>query len=500
MEANNNEDNLKLIGFRIDGMRKLSAIDITFGKNGYTEIRGKNRVGKSTILKAIEWLIKGNKVLNSEIINQSTKKIDGFLNLGDYTIKRSYTSKSARLEVRNTKTNTLVKGEIQNFLDTLINELTLNPRPFLDMTPYQKLQFCLELFAESLNKKSKEILGMDFGEIDKRLATMEEDRLLTGREVKKFGEVALPDKVEKVDVSKLNADRKKIEEANQILLDEYESQKESELRKIEVFNKEQRDKAKAIEVEEDRLNDCLSDLNMANKEISEIIIKIKDLQLELDEKKKTAKEAEDNITDSRIKLDKLSKPLAEKPLTTTLPKPELQSTDTIDKQIQEAGAINEKADAYLKAVAKRKEKEDTETEYKAYDHKINNLRKKKFEVLQSIETGVDGLEITENGLYRNGIFCENWSDSEGLKTAAELCMARNPKLRAVFIDRFESFDNDSKLDFQKWASEHNVEVVVTIVDSTDKPEAVEDGVFYIQEGKLITSGNNGKELVEEEVE
>ena len=472
-------NNLKILGLKADGIRKLTAVEMEFAESGTIQIKGKNRQGKTTIIDTIHWLIEGNKVINDKIVNPDKEKAEGELRLNGYTIKRVY-GKTPKLEVRNTENGKPMKGEVQNFLNTFINELTFNPRPFLDKTPYQMLQFALDLFKDKLDEKSKEILGEGFDKIDSKIEELEQERLIVGREVKSFGDIELPEKVEPVSIVKLTEERKAIEERNKIKLDAWEEKKSEELKEIEEFNRQQREQAKAIEVEEDRLNDVKRDIEYHSKEIKELEEKLRIAKENLAKAKENAEDAEKCLAHL-----KQNPPLPEKPLTTSIPKPELESTEEIDRKISEAGAINERADAYNRALEKKRQKEAKQTEYEYYNEKIKELRDKKLEILRSIDTGVKGLEIREDGLYYNGVYCENWSDAEGLTISSELCIAQKPQLSAIFLDRAESLDSDSLRALDQWAKENDIQCFVTIVD--DVPEELEDGVFYIEEGKIITA-------------
>ncbi len=476
MINNNGHQPLKIIGLSVDGFRKLKAIDMSFKENGITEIKGQNKQGKTSILNTIQWMIEGNKVLNRDIKNPDAEKINGKLLLNRYEIKR-VRGKTDQLQVKDTETGEPAGGRVQDFLNTFVNELTLNPRPFVDKTELDKLKFLMDLLKDKIRNLSLEIAGMDFSEIDKTLSTYEQDRLIAGREVKKFGDIVLPEKVEKVDITQLTAERKKLEDLNGALMEDYEEKKQAELEKIESFNAEQRSFAKMLEVETDRNKDLLADLDYADNEIKTLKAKIIELETE-------RKKILENLQDSNEKLNKYPKPEPEKSLIFSLPKPELKSTDGIDKKIQEAGATNEKAQVYQEALKKKQEKEEKEREYNSFDTKIKTLREKKFEILRKVDTGVPGLEIKEDGVYYNDISSSNWSDSESIIISSQLCLAQMPLLRAVFIDGFETFDDTSRRQIENWAKANEVQVVVTTVASI--PDELEDGVFYIEEGKLIT--------------
>jgi len=462
------EEHYKILGLKTDGFRKLTAFEMAFAESGLTQIRGRNKQGKSSAIKVIEWLIKGNKVLNKDIIQHGKEKASAQIILGDYSIKRVATAKTQTLEVRNTKTNVIMKGEIQNFLFALINEITFNSKSFLDKSPTEQLKFCFDLF------------GIDFTEINKELQTIEQDRLICGRERDKFGDLdeSKPEKVSRIDISELNSQRKKIEAENESKRADYQKSKDDAIAEIEKFNKEQRAKASKREVEEDRLTDLRDDEMQAKTKIAE-------LERRLEEEKANLKTAENNIIDCLEKLTQLPLPELEKSLIADIPLPTLASTDSIDTQIQNATATNQKADLYDQWLEKKNGRTAKDIEYQGLTSKITDLRKKKIDMLLAIKTGVKGLEIREDGLYYNNIYSENWSDMESIKIASELCLAQNPKLRAIFIDRFESFDKANRDEFNEWAKQHNVQVVVTIVDDNIPETIDEDNVIYIEEGKIV---------------
>ncbi|HAN21797.1 MAG TPA: hypothetical protein DCP51_09035, partial [Clostridiales bacterium] len=77
----------------------------------------------------------------------------------------------------------------------------------------------MELFRTQLEELSKETIGISFQGIDTKLQNLEDERLLIGREIKKFGDLDLitPEKAERVDVQELLNKQKQIEDRNSIL-------------------------------------------------------------------------------------------------------------------------------------------------------------------------------------------------------------------------------------------------------------------------------------------
>ena len=67
--------------------------------------------------------------------------------------------------------------------------------------------------------------------------------------------------------------------------------------------------------------------------------------------------------------------------------------------------------------------------------------------------------------------------------SSEICLAQMPNVRAVFLDRGESFDPQSLKELGDWAVANDIQVFITIV--RDIPEKLEAGTFYISEGKVL---------------
>jgi len=452
----------KIIGFKADGVRKLNVVELKFAENGLTKILGKNRHGKSTIIDAIEWLIKGQKVLDRSAKNPKKEKATGELILGDYLIKRVMTDKTVQLAVKNIRTNETVTGEVQNFLNTFINELTFNPRALANLTRVEKYQFCMKLY------------NIDFTELNKQLLSLEEERLLTGREVKRFGEIAPVPEVEEINVNELLQQKKKIDLENLSRRNGFELDKLKEIEEINLFNKIQRTK-------KDDINAANNTIEKYSIECNNLETEIFLLQEELEKKQKQKIIAEEKIDAIRIASKNLPQPEPEKPLTTSIPEPEYISTSELDSSIQGALKQNKEAEifsAYKKKVAEKQEKQ---LEYDLYDGKIRNIREEKIRILRSIDTKVEGLSIGEDDIYYNEIGSDNWSDSERLRITSELCLAMMPKLKAIFIDGAEEMDKDNLKDLHEWAVAHNIQIICTIV-ANEKEEG--ENCFYICEGEI----------------
>ena len=191
---------MKIISLQIENLRKIKFFESEFTKSGLIQIRGKNAQGKTTILDAFEMLLKGKKSIPSDVVSHGKDKAKIVGHVGEYIIERVIGDKN-KLKITN-KDGLSLANKPQAFLDTLINELTFDPKPFLQKTPDQKLHFLMDL------------LELDFEKVDSEIKELEQERLFVGRQLKQFGKIEVVEKVEYVDVVDLVSEKDRLEKIN----------------------------------------------------------------------------------------------------------------------------------------------------------------------------------------------------------------------------------------------------------------------------------------------
>jgi len=455
----------KIVGLQVDGLRKLRAIAMKFADKGLMKIVGLNKQGKTTILETFAILIGGKKYLKDGAINLIADRLTMVGQIGEYKIEREFKeSKDPVLKVT-ANNGKILQGEVQKFLDTFCNLLTYSPFPFIQKTPIEKLRFLMKLYE------------IDFTHIDDKLKILEDDRLYTGRKVKDYGVLIEPERVNVVKMDDLLAQRKDITDKNEALKDEWDNERQGKKKEIDLYNEVMRTRSTLI-----------SRLKATAEGIQERAILLKNND------PINALHGEDIIQQAEVLLflhkqiqvaiDKLPQVQPEKVLDIfALLEPQYLSLTTVDEKIQQANATNLKANIYMTYLNRLKEKETLKGEYLELDDKINALRDEKIAILAAIDTKVAGLEIKIDGVYYNGFDTENLSDAEAMTLSLKLCAAMSPALRAIFIDRGESFDADTQAALHAWAMENDIQLIVSIVDEI--PEVHEEGCFYIEEGQLV---------------
>jgi predicted ATP-dependent endonuclease of OLD family len=451
---------LKIIGLKITGVRKLSAIEMEFDCRGLIPIVGGNKQGKTTVLDSLEILFTGVKAVPRDIIQHGKDRAEIVGKVGEYEIKRVITEKSNRLVITNAAGLEMTKKP-QAFLDTLKNELTFDPWIFLNKTPEKKLQALMTL------------LKIDFSAQNEKIKELEQERILVGREAKAFGEVQVVEAVEAVELESLFEEKRKIEALNQSKREGYQLEKDNALRKIIIFN----DNQKECKVRYDK---SVAELDSIRESEKEIKGKIEALEKALS-----------RVVIVRAKqvsfIANLAEPQPLKPLEVNVELPTLQTLEinSLETQIKEAGETNRKAALYDAYLEKLRSKVLKENSYKSLTGKIEAQREEKQAILKQTKMPVPGLEIKDDGVFLNGIFSENWSESEGITASAELCIAMNPKLRVISIDKGESYDKESLKALEAWAIKNDLQAFIAIVDEI--PEEMEPGTFYIEDGTVMTA-------------
>lgn len=466
---------MKFLGLKVDGIRLLSAVEMEFdAKGGLTQIKGKNKQGKTSVLDSFELMFKGMRKRREDMITHGKEKAEIVVSLDEgYQIKRTLTSGKETIEIR--KDGRIWKDmSPQAFLDTLTNDLTFNPRPFLDKKSEDKLKFLMDL------------LKIDFSKIDKEIQDIENERLLIGREVRAFGDIQPVEPMEEVDVNLLLEQKAVIQESNNKKLKEANDKLVLEQNEITAFNNLQRARQQDIDKTKNGIDTLKNESDRVAKEIQELEEKIKKL-------KSDSETLNQRIANGESHLKSLPEPEPLKELPSMTESVDLESTEDIDIQLAKASETNKLAMKYTEYLLKTSQKESKEAEYNACTAKIEAKRDEKKAILAGTKMPIEGLEIKEVegkdntwGVYFNGIHCENWSDSEGITISSNLCLAMKPKLSAVFIDRGECYDEDSRKALAKWAEENDIQTFITIVESI--PQELEDGVFYVQEGIVVKGG------------
>lgn len=480
---------MKIIGLRIAGIRRIEAIQMAIAPQGLTQIRGRNQQGKSTVLDSLELLFKGFRHRTDDMIRHGSKRLEIEGELVDnkqpdqphrFKVKRTDTGVTPRLEIKDERGFSMA-NKPQEWLDGLVNDLTFNPRPFLEISGEDKLRFVTDF------------IGADFSDITAKINEAKKERLVLGRQVKDMGVVTEPTPPSRgrIDVSSVQAEINAVHAEARVEQEQYVS----EVQKAQAHNEQ------VLRQEQDRSRRIES----ATERISRGNNRIKDLLASIEAEKQDIARAEAEVLEQ--------KNLAVAARVEIPTPPPAPVTAELESKILEAQGIDTEWNQYDRERERYQQRVDLTEKYDAATKKIDDLRKQKEERALALALPVPGLSIgpipgtgekdddgnevdQKFGLMYDGIYSENWSTSLGLMISAQLCIAKNPTLRAVFLDNGESMDAGTLENFHNWCVDNDIQAIVTIVD--DIPLEMEPGVFYIEDGKIMTVTDDKEGVANEE--
>jgi DNA repair exonuclease SbcCD ATPase subunit len=421
---------LKIIGLVVKNFKGIKYAEMKFDPEaGIIKFCGPNNSGKSTIGQVLQFSLFGKKAISDDAVKIGEQNLETELNLGEFKIIRRHPS--TKLEIVYPDGLTREKGK-QEFLRSLQSEWAFDPSPILNMKPGEFRKYLME------------VSGLDLTEYDSKITKIERDRYDIGVEDRALGEIQELPRVDSINVAAL------LEEKNKI-----QAEIEAELEEIRFYNQEQKKRNEVIE-------NAKHDLEYWKNKIEEI----------QEELKKTV----ERHGDLELLLESLPKP---GPIRAEVAS---QTTTDIDLKILRANDINRDHDNWKRNEEKKAIKAEKKAQYKKFTEKIEAIRLEKKKKLESIDFGIEGLKITESGVYIDGIPSQELSYSGRLRMAWELNATGKFPIKAFFIDTGESLDPEKFAAMEKLAREKGLQFFVTIrTDPGDIPEDHPSNVFYLEE-------------------
>lgn len=152
---------MRIIRLAIENFKKIRAMQVT--PNGNTvKITGRNGAGKSSVLDSIVAAIGGKNSSPRKPIREGEEKAIIVVQTEELTVTRKFTANGSYLEVTN-KEGFAAKSP-QAVLDKLVGAIAFDPLAFIEKDPREQRQILIEL------------MGVDLGSHDKKIAALSEHR------------------------------------------------------------------------------------------------------------------------------------------------------------------------------------------------------------------------------------------------------------------------------------------------------------------------------------
>ncbi len=424
---------MKIVKLEAENIKRIKAVDIR-PDGSLVVIGGNNAQGKTSVLDSIMYALGGTSTMPPQPIRNGAKKGKVVVDLGELKVTRTITDKTNNLVVENKDGDR--KGSPQAIMDELTGKLTFDPLEFSRMAP--KLQL------ETL----KELVGLDFSELDAENKKDYDERTLINREIKQ-----------------LEGQIKGME-----LISEVAPKKEVSISELMTTLDERQTKNKENEILRQEILEIEGKMTLCIRSMEDIGLKIKELY-------KQAKNQEEYKHHLNIEY---------KAKTEVVEKLKDADVEEIRNRINSAEAINSQVRSNATRRAKESEWHNKKKAEMALTDALNSNRDERADRLAEADMPVEGLGFGEDGVMYNNVPFEQCSSAEQLRVSVAMGLAMNPKLKVVLIRDGSLLDNDSlkivadmadEYDAQVWMERvgKGKEVSVIIEDGQVEESEVNDG-------------------------
>ncbi|OCN03565.1 chromosome segregation protein SMC [Erysipelotrichaceae bacterium MTC7] len=409
-------EQIKINKLEIENVKRVKAVVIEPTAEGLTVIGGKNSQGKTSVLDAIAWALGGNKFKPSKAEREGST-IPPHLRLelsNGLIVERK--GKNSDLKVTDPQGN---KGG-QQLLDSFVEQLALNLPKFMEATNKEKADTLLQIIG----------VGDKLYELE-----MQEEKIYNERHA--IGQIADQKKKFAEELPFDPTAPKEPVAASELI------QKQQE---ILARNGENQRKRQNVEYLRSNHVSLLSQKEQLEKQLAELNEKVNASTIDLATAEKSALDLHD------------------------------ESTEELEKNIQEVEAINVKVRANLDKEKAEGEAIEYKEKYDALTEQIEEVRKQKADLLQGADLPLQGLMVENGVLIYNGQQWDNMSSSEQLRVATAIVRKLKPQCGFVLLDKLEMMDIDTLNEFGKWLEGEGLQAIATRVSTGEECSIIiEDG-------------------------
>lgn len=425
---------MKIAKLTISNFLKLK--DVEMNPSHTNVIVGKNKQGKTSVLKAIKAAFTGD--VDSTSIRIGETKAEITIELDDLTVRRTVTESGNYLDVSN-KEGFKVPSP-QKYLNGILGTFSFNPVDFFMMKPTDRKKYLLKAIDMHI---TQEELSVFTGE---KLAGLDYAGLHALEIVKQAYDYYYAQRT--TVNSEVSKKQKTMSELSSKLPEGFTTESFDES-KIEGLRKQ----ITTNEVNKQKLLDCTSAVDGLKTQIQRLKDQMNALQTELNEKNLLLNELGNSIKDVDGLYVELNAMESQRSLVFTA-----QQIDASRIELSESLKNQERLDVIVKRLA-------------------NEVPQK---LIEKIDLPIQGLSITEDDVLVNGVSLDNLSTSEQLKFGLDIVRKLNEKFQVICIDGIESLDAQSFELFLKEIENDDFQYFCTRVDSG---VAVQNGIM-IEDGEI----------------
>lgn len=153
-----------------------------------------------------------------------------------------------------------------------------------------------------------------------------------------------------------------------------------------------------------------------------------------------------------------------------------ESTAPLEADLRSIETINARVRANQEKARAEAEAQEYDAQYRDLTGRIETLRLRRRELLQSAPLPLEGLSVEQGELTYHGCRWDCMSGAEQLRAATAIVRAAKPQCGFVLIDKLEQMDLDTLRDFGAWLESQGLQAIATRVSTGGECTVlIEDG-------------------------
>ncbi len=415
---------MKIVELTAENIKKVKAVHIKPDGN-VVMICGRNEQGKSSVLDSIIYALGGKADIDERPIRDGEDSAKVELDLGEYTVKRTFTEKGSYLEIKDKKG--FKAGSPQALLNQIVGQISFDPLAFIKQGTKAQRKMLLDL------------VGVDLTAHDSRAVELRAKRSAVNADIKRQGVAveALP---------KLPDDLPEEETSVAELL--------TELQAANTHNKD-------IDSQETHIRSLVEQQARVEREIKSNEDQIRLAQEGIAKKEGAVADLKTEITLNRESLKDIGGPI---------------DAEVISTKIADAQVTNKLIQQAIEQKKKQQGLEATKGEYGTLGNQLQAIEQEKHQLLVNAKMPIEGLAVTDGGVEYKGHPISQISSSEKLRVGMAIGMAQNPKLKVLRIMDGSLLDEDNLKVVGQMVADKDYQIWIEKVDSSGQCGIViEDG-------------------------
>lgn len=408
----------KIIKLVSENVKRLVAVEIDPAGNVIV-VGGRNAQGKSSVLDSIEMALRGKSAICDEPVHRGAEKGQIVCHLDNGLVVKKIITKAGGATLTVTNADGSAKySSPQTMLDALVGKLTFDPLDFMRMRPKERLDTL------------KELVGLDFSQIDATRKSLYDDRTLAGRDVSgREGQIERMPQYDGVPAKEVSINHL-----------------------VEQLN--------AANVENQKCERAAAELGRARQNKGLCASAVEQAQRALAAAEKALADASKELAMREAAYDAMS----------------IIDISPIQAQIDSADEINRKVRANSNRQELRRSFASKKREYDRLTQEIGEIDQKKAQMLAGAKFPVQGLSFSDSGVLYNDLPFEQASQAEKLRVSIAMGLALNPELRVILVRDASLLDDENMEIIAEMAKEFDAQVWLERVgEGKECSVVIEDG-------------------------